>query len=234
MLDAVTGVSGSGPAYVFYFLEALEEAARELGLRAGRRAPARLRDVRRRDARWRRQSDRRPATLRAQVTSKGGTTERALAALEDGAVEGRDRRRGQGRRGARARARRRVRPRRLTRSRRPCDQALRFLLDTVFGLFIYAFLLRFMMQWLRAPFRNPLGQAVTALTDWAVKPLRRVLPGLQGHRLGDARCSPGSRSSLWLVATSVVVRRRVLGRRRSRWCSRCSPWSSSSRPRCGS
>ena len=56
------------------------------------------------------------------------------------------------------------------------DQALRFLLDVAFGLMTYAFLLRFMMQWLRAPFRNPAGQAITALTDWAVKPLRRVLP----------------------------------------------------------
>ena len=49
MLDAVTGVSGSGPAYVFYFLEALEEAATRSGLRARRRAPARLRHVRRSD-----------------------------------------------------------------------------------------------------------------------------------------------------------------------------------------
>ena len=60
------------------------------------------------------------------------------------------------------------------------NQALRFLLDTIFGLFTYAFLLRFVMQWLRAPFRNPLGQAVMALTDWAAKPLRRVLPGFKG------------------------------------------------------
>ena len=55
------------------------------------------------------------------------------------------------------------------------NQALRFLLDTAFSLITYALLLRFMMQWLRAPFRNPLGQAVMALTDWAVKPVRRVL-----------------------------------------------------------
>ena len=60
------------------------------------------------------------------------------------------------------------------------NQALRFLLDTIFGLITYAFLLRFVMQWLRAPFRNPLGQAVMALTDWAAKPVRRVLPGYKG------------------------------------------------------
>ncbi len=60
------------------------------------------------------------------------------------------------------------------------DQAAKFLLDTVFGFITYAFLLRFTMQWLRAPFRNPLGQAVVALTDWAVKPARRVVPGFSG------------------------------------------------------
>ncbi|HZQ62243.1 MAG TPA: YggT family protein [Casimicrobiaceae bacterium] len=60
------------------------------------------------------------------------------------------------------------------------DQALRFLIDTVFGLFTYSFLARFMMQALRAPFRNPVGPAVMALTDWAVKPTRRIVPGLRG------------------------------------------------------
>jgi YggT family protein len=59
--------------------------------------------------------------------------------------------------------------------------ALRFLLDIIFGLIVYAVLLRFMMQVLRAPFRNPLGQAVAALTDWAVKPMRRVVPGYRGY-----------------------------------------------------
>jgi YggT family protein len=59
--------------------------------------------------------------------------------------------------------------------------ALRFLLNIVFGLLVYAVLLRFLMQWMRAPFRNPLGQAVSALTDWAVKPLRRVIPGYGGY-----------------------------------------------------
>jgi YggT family protein len=59
-------------------------------------------------------------------------------------------------------------------------QAIKFLIDVVFGLFTYALLMRFVMQWLRAPFRNPLGQAVIALTDWIVKPLRRVLSGWRG------------------------------------------------------
>ncbi len=58
--------------------------------------------------------------------------------------------------------------------------ALKFLVDTAFGIITYAFLLRFTMQWLRAPFRNPLGQAVVALTDWAAKPARRVIPGYKG------------------------------------------------------
>lgn len=61
------------------------------------------------------------------------------------------------------------------------DQALTFILEVFFGLFIYGFLLRFLMQAMRAPFRNPAGQAIVALTDWAVKPLRRVIPGVGGY-----------------------------------------------------
>ena len=58
--------------------------------------------------------------------------------------------------------------------------ALAYLIDVVFGLFTYTLLLRLIMQLMRAPFRNPLGQAVMALTDWIVKPLRKILPGLGG------------------------------------------------------
>jgi YggT family protein len=60
-------------------------------------------------------------------------------------------------------------------------QALVFVLEVFFGLFVYGFLLRFLMQTMRAPFRNPAGQAVIALTDWAVKPLRKVIPGTRGY-----------------------------------------------------
>jgi len=84
-LDAVTAVSGSGPAYVFYFLEALELAARELGFepaQAHRLALATFAGA----TRLAEQSDSEPAILRAQVTSKGGTTERAIAALDNAAV----------------------------------------------------------------------------------------------------------------------------------------------------
>ncbi|MBZ0090678.1 MAG: pyrroline-5-carboxylate reductase, partial [Sulfuricellaceae bacterium] len=80
-MDAITAVSGSGPAYVFYFLQAMQEAAVELGfdsetgktlaletlIGAGRLAAGSPEDF---------------ATLRANVTSKGGTTERAIATME--------------------------------------------------------------------------------------------------------------------------------------------------------
>jgi pyrroline-5-carboxylate reductase len=80
MLDAVTAISGSGPAYVFYFIEALQRAARELGfnaeearrlslgtfLGASKLAASSADDV---------------GVLRARVTSKNGTTERALSSM---------------------------------------------------------------------------------------------------------------------------------------------------------
>ena len=57
-------------------------------------------------------------------------------------------------------------------------QAIAFVLDALFQLFILAVLVRFWMQVFRAPTRNPIAQFTIALTDFAVKPLRRVIPGL--------------------------------------------------------
>jgi YggT family protein len=84
------------------------------------------------------------------------------------------------------------------------SEALRFLLNVVFGLLVYAALLRFIMQWMRAPFRNPVGQAVSALTDWAVKPLRKVIPGFGGYDWASL-VAAWVLQALWLVALSVLT-----------------------------
>ena len=54
------------------------------------------------------------------------------------------------------------------------NQMLVFLLDTLLGLFSLALLLRFLMQLLRAPYRNPLSPFLIALTDFLVRPARRI------------------------------------------------------------
>jgi YggT family protein len=59
-------------------------------------------------------------------------------------------------------------------------QIASLIIDTLGMLFVYLLLLRFHMQWLRAPFRNPVGQFIAALTNWAVLPVRRVIPGVLG------------------------------------------------------
>lgn len=80
MLDAVTAISGSGPAYVFYFIEAMQRAAAELGFNAE--------DARRLSvatfvgaSKLAASSTEDVGLLRARVTSKNGTTERALLSL---------------------------------------------------------------------------------------------------------------------------------------------------------
>ena len=55
-----------------------------------------------------------------------------------------------------------------------------FLVDTVAGFFVFVLLARFHFQWLRVPFRNPVGEFVLATTSWMVAPARRVIPGLAG------------------------------------------------------
>ena len=65
------------------------------------------------------------------------------------------------------------------------NQAIAFVVETIFDLFILSALVRFWMQALRAPARNPLAQFTMALTDFAVKPLRRLVPGLWGLDLAS-------------------------------------------------
>ena len=58
--------------------------------------------------------------------------------------------------------------------------ALIYLVETVAGLLTVALLLRFLLQWARAAQRNPVADFVNALTNWAVRPARRIIPGLWG------------------------------------------------------
>jgi pyrroline-5-carboxylate reductase len=85
-LDAVTALSGSGPAYVFFFLEAMMQAAADMGLdpEQGRRlAQATFKGA----TALARASDETPETLRSRVTSKGGTTHAAITAMEAAGVK---------------------------------------------------------------------------------------------------------------------------------------------------
>lgn len=58
------------------------------------------------------------------------------------------------------------------------NQILAFLLETFLGLFVIILLLRFWLQALRAPARNPVSHFLYAATDWIVVPARRIIPGL--------------------------------------------------------
>ncbi|QGZ41228.1 pyrroline-5-carboxylate reductase [Pseudoduganella flava] len=85
-IDAVTGVSGSGPAYVFYFIEAMQQAAVELGLSAEQGlelAKATFTGAAELAAR----SSEPVSVLRERVTSKGGTTYAALTSMEHSGVK---------------------------------------------------------------------------------------------------------------------------------------------------
>ncbi|AFJ02778.1 Pyrroline-5-carboxylate reductase [Methylophaga frappieri] len=86
-MDAVTAISGSGPAYFFLVMEAMQAAAMELGLPE---ETARLLCLETAfgAAKMALESKHSAATLRHQVTSPGGTTERAIHELEDGGLHG--------------------------------------------------------------------------------------------------------------------------------------------------
>ena len=81
-VDAVTAISGSGPAYVFLFIEALQQAAIALNLTAAQARQLSIETVLG-AAKLAVQSDEAAAILRERVTSKGGTTEAALRTMDE-------------------------------------------------------------------------------------------------------------------------------------------------------
>ena len=85
-LDAVTAVSGSGPAYYFLFMEAMQNAAEKLGLNKEQAKQLSLQTALG-AARMALESDDDVSILRARVTSKGGTTEQAIKTFEDNQLQ---------------------------------------------------------------------------------------------------------------------------------------------------
>ncbi|MFZ9184275.1 MAG: pyrroline-5-carboxylate reductase [Hylemonella sp.] len=87
LLDAVTALSGSGPAYVFYFLEAMTEAGRQMGLTPEQAYRLALQTFRGASA-LAQSSGEPPQILRQRVTSKGGTTDAAISMMDGQQLKG--------------------------------------------------------------------------------------------------------------------------------------------------
>ena len=85
LIDPVTAVSGSGPAYVFYFIEAMQQAGRQLGLTAAQATELSIATFVG-AAQLAVNADEPVAVLRERVTSKGGTTHAALTSMQDSGV----------------------------------------------------------------------------------------------------------------------------------------------------
>jgi uncharacterized protein YggT (Ycf19 family) len=172
MLDAITAISGSGPAYVFYFIEAMQQAAYELGLDEAQARQVVL-DTFIGASKMAEQSHEDAVTLRARVTSKNGTTERALLSMEANQVK------------------MYIVPfMRQRRAREMGDElgedscwprCSRFARRTV-QPFAALLLFRFHAVWLHAPMRNPIGNS-SWRSDFIVLRARRIArPGLVALR----------------------------------------------------
>ena len=80
-----------------------------------------------------------------------------------------------------------------------------FLVDAVASFFVFVLLARFHFQWLRVPFRNPVGEFVLATTSFMVMPVRRVIPGVAGLDLPTLLLA-------WLVqGTSLWLQTEIVG-----------------------
>ena len=84
-------------------------------------------------------------------------------------------------------------------------QIATFLIDTIVSFLVFLLLARFHFQWLRVPFRNPVGEFVLATTSFMVLPVRRVIPGLAGLDLATLLLA-------WLVqGLSLWIQTEIVG-----------------------
>lgn len=87
-----------------------------------------------------------------------------------------------------------------------------FLVDTAATFLVFLLLARFHFQWLRVPFRNPVGEFVLVTTSWMVMPARRVIPGLAGLDVATLLLAWVIQAlGLWLQATIGRVEPGVAG-----------------------
>lgn len=89
------------------------------------------------------------------------------------------------------------------------NNVLLLIVDTAISLITLVLLARFFMQWQRVSFRNQIGQFVVTATDWVVRPLRRVVPGLFG--LDMASLLPAWAFQTLMVVFEILIRGVALG-----------------------
>lgn len=81
------------------------------------------------------------------------------------------------------------------------NAALYFVIKTLLDLYLVAYILRFLLQWARADFHNPLSQFILRITDPVLRPLRRIVPGWRGTDLSPLVAL----LLLQLVVTAVLI-----------------------------
>ena len=198
-IDAVTAVSGSGPAYYFLFLEAMQEAAEAMGLPAD---TARILCMQTASGACElaNSSGDSVSELRRKVTSPGGTTEQAILQFESG--------------GLRELVRKACALLAIARNNLHKAESIRPVTEkeTAYGS-IWKFcrpvgecnwwhlfagiLLRFLLQIARADFYNPVSQAVVRLTDPMMKIFRSFIPGYRYRfELSYSRCRSRSAGNM--------------------------------------
>ena len=77
----------------------------------------------------------------------------------------------------------------------PINNALLFLINTLFSLYLFILVIRLILVWVRTDYFNPLTQFVVKLTDFLVKPLRRILPNIKNLETA---------SFLWILVIETI------------------------------